>query len=36
MAISSVQEIGPVVYSGKKDEGGIADKMESGSGYIRK
>ncbi|WP_180232538.1 hypothetical protein [Bacillus cereus] len=29
MTISSFQEIGPVVYSGKKGEGGIADKVES-------
>lgn len=36
MTISSFQEIGPVVYSGKKGEGGIADKVESDSGYIRK
>lgn len=36
MAISSVQEIGPVLYSDKKEKEGIDDKMESGSGYIRK
>lgn len=28
MAISSVQEIGPVVYSGKKEEGGLLIKWK--------
>lgn len=28
MAISSVQEIGPVVYSGKKEEGGLLTKWK--------